>query len=146
MDKLEARSKVCLFIGYPQGMKGGLFYSPQDKKVIVNINSSFLAEDYMENHKPNSKVILEEPYGEIMNPQTSLFIFEQVEEQEHINEEIKPIQKQIVESRHRGKVTRLPAKYMLLGETFLAILAEHDQEPKNYEENQTEMSNYGIRP
>ena len=47
-------------------MKGCLFYSPQDKKVIVSTNATFLEEDYMKNHKPKSKVILEELFGEIV--------------------------------------------------------------------------------
>ena len=34
--KLEPRTEVCLFVGYPKGTRGGLFYSPQDKKVFVS--------------------------------------------------------------------------------------------------------------
>ena len=31
-DKIDLRSEVCMFVGYPKGTRGGLFYSPQDKK------------------------------------------------------------------------------------------------------------------
>ena len=31
-DKLESCTEVRLFIGYPKGTKGGLFYSPKDQK------------------------------------------------------------------------------------------------------------------
>ena len=41
-DKLEPRTEVCIFIGYPRGIKGGLFYNPQDRKVIVSTNAQFL--------------------------------------------------------------------------------------------------------
>ena len=58
--KLESRSEVCLFIGYPKGTRGGLFYSSSEKKVIVSTNAKFLEEDYVKNFKPKSKVILEE--------------------------------------------------------------------------------------
>ena len=58
--KLESRTEVCLFIGYPKGMRGGLFYSSSEKKVIVSTNAKFLEEDYVNNFKPKSKVILEE--------------------------------------------------------------------------------------
>ena len=58
--KLESRTEVCLFIGYPKGSKGGLFYSFPKKKVIVSINAKFFEEDYVNNFKPKSKVILEE--------------------------------------------------------------------------------------
>ena len=30
--KIDLRKEVCLFMGYPKGTRGGLFYSPQDKK------------------------------------------------------------------------------------------------------------------
>ena len=58
--KLESRTEVCLFIGYPKGTRGGLFYSSSEKKVIVSTNAKFLEEDYVNNFKPKSKVILEE--------------------------------------------------------------------------------------
>ena len=58
--KLESRTEVCLFIGYPKGTRGGLFYSSLEKKVIVSTNAKFLEEDYVNNFKPKSKLILEE--------------------------------------------------------------------------------------
>ena len=58
--KLESRTEVCLFIGYPKGTRGGLFYSSSEKKVIVSTNAKFLQEDYVKNFKTKSKVILEE--------------------------------------------------------------------------------------
>ena len=33
--KLEPRSEVCMFVGYPKGTRGGMFYSYQDNKVFV---------------------------------------------------------------------------------------------------------------
>ena len=58
--KLESHTEVCLFIGYPKGTRGGLFNSSLEKKVIVSTNAKFLEEDYVNNFKPKSKVILEE--------------------------------------------------------------------------------------
>ena len=58
--KLEPRTKVCMFVGYPKGTRGGLFYCPSDKKVFVSINVTFLEDDYMTKFKPRSKVVLEE--------------------------------------------------------------------------------------
>ena len=57
---MESRTEGCLFIGYPTGTKGGLFYSSSEKKVIVSTNEKFFEEDYINNFKPKSKVILEE--------------------------------------------------------------------------------------
>ena len=58
--KLESRTEVCLFIGYPKGTRGGFFYSSSYNKVIVSTNAKILEEDYVNNFKPKSKVILEE--------------------------------------------------------------------------------------
>ena len=58
--KLEPRTEVCMFVGYPKGTRGGLFYSPSNKKVLVSTNATFLEYDYMTNFKPRSKVVLEE--------------------------------------------------------------------------------------
>ena len=69
--KLESRTEVCLFVGYPKGTKGGLFYSPKNQKVIVSTNARFLEEDYVMNHKPRSKAILEEVRGEKQEPQST---------------------------------------------------------------------------
>ena len=46
--------------GYPKGTRGVLFYSPQDKKLFVSSNATFLENDYMANFKPRSRVVLEE--------------------------------------------------------------------------------------
>ena len=49
-----------MLIGYPKGTRGGIFYNQKEKKVIVNTHVTFLEEDYMNNFKPKSKVVLEE--------------------------------------------------------------------------------------
>ena len=63
-SKLESRTEVCLFVGYPKGTNGGLFYSPKDQKVIVSTNARFLKENYVMSHKPGSKAIHNEMRGE----------------------------------------------------------------------------------
>ena len=45
--KLEPRTEVCMYVGYPKGTRGGLFYGPSDKKVFVYTNATFLEDDYM---------------------------------------------------------------------------------------------------
>ncbi|XP_019239063.1 PREDICTED: uncharacterized protein LOC109219094 [Nicotiana attenuata] len=69
-DKLEARTDVCVFVGYPKGKKGGLFYCPKEKKVIVSTNAKFLEEDYLMNHVPRSKLVLQE-LSKGVEPQSS---------------------------------------------------------------------------
>ena len=51
---------MCLFVGYPKETRGGFFYNPEDNKVFVSTNATFLEEDYMKEFKPRSKVLLEE--------------------------------------------------------------------------------------
>ena len=41
-SKLEVMTNVCLFVDYPKGTKGYMFYDPQDQKVFVNTNARFL--------------------------------------------------------------------------------------------------------
>ena len=49
-----------MFVGYPKGTRGGLFYSAQENKVFVSTNATFLEYNYMADFKPRSKVVLEE--------------------------------------------------------------------------------------
>ena len=71
--KLEPRIEVCMFVGYPKGTRGGLFYSPSDKKLFVLTNATFLEDDYMINFKPHSNVVLEELHYDhiIKSPSTT---------------------------------------------------------------------------
>ncbi|RVW18790.1 Retrovirus-related Pol polyprotein from transposon TNT 1-94 [Vitis vinifera] len=63
-DKLETKTESCFFIGYPRGTKGGLFYSPKNKKIIVSTNAHYLEEDYIRNHIPKSQLALNELRGD----------------------------------------------------------------------------------
>ncbi|XP_070042986.1 uncharacterized protein [Nicotiana tomentosiformis] len=66
-DKLESRTEVCIFIRYSKGTKGGLFYFPKENKVIVATNAIFLEEDYLMNHIPRSKLVLQELSNGVTN-------------------------------------------------------------------------------
>ena len=57
-DKLEAKTKVCIFLGYSMETKGYLFYNHKDNKVFVNTNAKFLEDDYVNNINPRSKIVL----------------------------------------------------------------------------------------
>lgn len=41
-NKIESRSEVCIFIVYPGKIRGYYFYSPQEEKVFVITNTTFL--------------------------------------------------------------------------------------------------------
>jgi hypothetical protein len=63
-DKLESKTEVCLFVGYPKWTRGYLFYSPKEIKVFVTTNVRFLEEEYVNNNRPKSEVVLEEMVDE----------------------------------------------------------------------------------
>ena len=60
IEKLDSRTEVCLFIGYPKGTRGGIFYNPRDKKVFMSTHATFLENEYMNDFKSRSKLLLEE--------------------------------------------------------------------------------------
>ena len=129
-DKLESRTEVCLFVGYPRGTKGGLFYSPKDQKVFVSTNARFLEEDYVVDHKPKSKIVLEELRGE---GQTQSFIPPVVRE-ETPQETFIDAPMDTPEPRRSGRVIVRPAWYTLLEESYDMIPDEQNTEPCNYNE------------
>ena len=65
MSKLETRSEVCYFIGYPKGTFSSYFYDPREQKVFVSTNAIFLEDGYIMNHKPKGRIDLRETGGEL---------------------------------------------------------------------------------
>ncbi|GJV78280.1 putative RNA-directed DNA polymerase [Tanacetum coccineum] len=59
-DKLEAGSKKCLFIGYPEESFGYLFYKPKDNVVFVARRGVFLEREMISKEDSGSKIDLEE--------------------------------------------------------------------------------------
>ena len=45
-------------------------YNPKDKKVMVTTNAKFLETDFLTNHIPRSKLVLQELSKEITNKST----------------------------------------------------------------------------
>ena len=60
LRKLEPCSRVCLLVGHPKETRGGLFFHPKLKKVFVSKNATFFEEDNTSEHKPCSKIVLNE--------------------------------------------------------------------------------------
>ena len=107
--KLEPHIEVCMFVGYPKGIWGGLFYIPSDKKVFVSKNVTFLEDDYMANFKPHRKVVLEELRSDQIRKSPS------TTDERQSQETIIPIQNILV-PRRSGRVVRLPSCYEHEGE------------------------------
>ena len=60
MDKLDARSVRCYFIGYPKESLGYYFYFPEDHNVIVSRHATFLEEQFIQIGSSGRVVRLEE--------------------------------------------------------------------------------------
>ena len=124
-DKLEVKTKVCTFIGYPKGTKGGLFYDPLDKKVIVSTNAIYLEEEYIMEHKATSRVVLEE----LQKASGS----QPVESEELTHDRVASQSSHIPELlRRSGRTQRAPDRYY--GETFLVDPEFQEDDPTSYEE------------
>ena len=119
-SKLASRTELCIFVGYPKGTKGYIFYSPTDQKTFVSTNARFLEEDYIRNMKPRSRLILEELLGEA--PTTSAVggipapIIERPQEEP-------------TGPRRSGRVVRQPDRYMSYGDAMVAVSDKNDDEP-----------------
>ena len=141
--KLESRTEVCLFIGYPKGTRGGIFYSPKDKKVFVSTHATFFENDYMNNFKPRSKMLIEEMLGhsspiqptrvvKIRREETNPSLSEStrvvnIREEE---EETTDLSQRVVEPRHSGREIRLPKCY----EINITILDMNEDDPTSFKE------------
>jgi len=58
--KLEPRSDMCIFVGYPRETKGYYFYNHQENKVFVARNTVFLEKEFLSKEVSGSIVRLEE--------------------------------------------------------------------------------------
>ena len=124
-EKLEPRTEVCMFVGYPKGTRGGLFYSPLNKKVFVSTNATFLEDDYITNCKPRSKVVLEElRFDQIKkSPSTT--------DERQSQETTIPIQNILV-PRRNGRVVRLPSCHGHEGEVQFLVSVKNQDDPLTY--------------
>ncbi|WBP92221.1 reverse transcriptase domain-containing protein [Kitasatospora cathayae] len=104
--KLEPRTKVCFFVGYPKETRGGLFYSADENKVFVSTNATFLEEDYIGNHKSPSKLLLEEivPSETTNEPTRVVDLPSSSRKRDSSQIHLSP--------RRSGRVSKLPERYL----------------------------------
>ena len=62
--KLKLHSRLCYFVGYPKETRDGIFFNPQETRVFVSKNASFLEEVHIRDHKPLRKLVLSEATDE----------------------------------------------------------------------------------
>ena len=60
LDKLEPKSKKCVFIGYPKETVGYTFYRRSEAKIFVAKNGSFLEKEFLSKEVSGRKADLDE--------------------------------------------------------------------------------------
>ncbi|KAL8483136.1 hypothetical protein ACS0TY_025989 [Phlomoides rotata] len=119
-DKLEPRAELRLFVGYPRGTKGGLFYSPKDKRIVISTHSTFLEDDYMNDRKPRSEITLDEMRGPTPIP--------------IVQEDVPSDTQTQPELRRSGRVVQQPERFMFVGESSDLVPGEDESDPWTYNE------------
>ena len=102
-----------------------MFYSPQDKKVFVSTNASFLENYYMENFKPRSRFVLEELKSDQIRPRPVTITGERNKETTI------PIQ-DVIAPRRSGRVSKQPIHYTEAGEANVVVTDTSDDDPLSY--------------
>ena len=59
-DKLESKTELCRFVGYPKEMIGYYFYRRKAQSIFVTKMVIFLEDEYLLKRDSGSKVVLEE--------------------------------------------------------------------------------------
>ncbi|KAL0445797.1 UNVERIFIED_CONTAM: hypothetical protein Slati_1707600 [Sesamum latifolium] len=70
-DKLDSRSSLCRFIGYPKETAGYYFYDPAEQKVFVSRNAVFLEKGFPSDNQ-RDEVLIEESSGETSSQHHSI--------------------------------------------------------------------------
>ncbi|KAL0420511.1 UNVERIFIED_CONTAM: hypothetical protein Slati_3074000 [Sesamum latifolium] len=69
-DKLDSRSSLCRFIGYPKETAGYYFYDPAEEKIFISRNAVFLEKSFPSDNRHN-EVLLEESSEESQHDSTT---------------------------------------------------------------------------
>ena len=131
-DKLEAKTKVCKFLGYSKETKGYLFYNHNENKVFVSTHAKFLEDDYVNNFDPRNKVVLAK-MNELVNEQP----MDETREDVAILDTPQDITHEMTSTqvpRRSGRIVRPPIRFIGLRETYEAIPEEAESDPYTYEE------------
>ncbi|TYK27941.1 gag/pol protein [Cucumis melo var. makuwa] len=130
--KLEPHSRLCQFFGYPKETRGGLFFDPQENRVFVSTNATFLEEDQMRDHKPRSKLVLNEATDE------STRVVEEVGSSSRVDETTTSSQshpsQSLIMPRRSGRIVSQPNRYLGLTETQIVIPDDGVEDPLSYKQ------------
>jgi hypothetical protein len=126
--KLESKTEVCLFLGCPKGTRGYSFYSPKEMKVFVATNARFLKEEYVNNNRPKSEVILDEMV-DVRETTSSEFFEDEVVVSNTPQITVDETPSSII-PRRSGRIVRALDRF--IGIANVAISDEFDYDPSTY--------------
>ena len=100
-DKLELRTELCKFVGYPKETIGYYFYRPEEQSIFVAKRVIFLKDEYLLRRNSGSKVVLEE----VLDPNTNATSLDE-------NSVPENLQVHTEAPRRTGRVPRQPDRYV----------------------------------
>ena len=125
-DKLDMRSKLCKFVGYPKESIGYYFDDVSEQKVFVSRNATFLEEEFL--YDRNGKIV---ELGEVQEPQVVPSIA--------VDETLTNIGPSKIQPLRRSeRVPRLPSRYTFLLENKEEVLPL-DNNPRSYNEAMSDI-------
>ena len=121
-DKLRPRSVKTYFVGYPQGMYGHYFYSPEEQRIFVAASATFLEKDFLSKPKESRTFDL----SEVQMP----------ESETELEETILPNSNSDIpeEPRRSSRTSHPPDRYigMVEGKDEELVLLLESDEPTTY--------------
>ncbi|KAL0281726.1 UNVERIFIED_CONTAM: Retrovirus-related Pol polyprotein from transposon TNT 1-94 [Sesamum radiatum] len=119
-DKLDSRSSLCRFVGYPKETAGYYFYDPIEQKVFISRNAVFLEKGFPSDNQ-RDEVLIEESSDE--PPHESIASFEYTVHTDGV-----PI------LRRSTRESRVPERY-----GFMGLTSQLDNDPNTYGEAMSDI-------
>ncbi|KAL0439307.1 UNVERIFIED_CONTAM: Retrovirus-related Pol polyprotein from transposon TNT 1-94 [Sesamum latifolium] len=110
-DKLDSRSSLCRFIGYPKEAAGYYFYDPTEQKIFILRNTVFLEKGFPSDSR-RDEVLIEESTEESQHDSTAPF-------ESPVHTDSVPI------LRRSTRESRVPERY-----GFVGLTSQLDDDPK----------------
>ncbi|KAL0463217.1 UNVERIFIED_CONTAM: hypothetical protein Slati_0209300 [Sesamum latifolium] len=119
-DKLDSRSSLCRFIGYPKETAGYYFYDPAEQKIFISRNAVFLEKGFPWDSR-RDEALIEESGEEPQHDNTTSF-----EPTVHTDG--------FSVLRRSTRESRVPERY-----GFVGLTSQCDSDPKTYGEAMSDI-------
>ncbi|KAL0448523.1 UNVERIFIED_CONTAM: hypothetical protein Slati_1408700 [Sesamum latifolium] len=119
-DKLDSRSNLCRFIGYPKETVEYYFYDPVEQKIFVSKNAVFLEKNFPSDSR-RDEVLFEESSEEPQHDNTTSF-------------EPPVLTDAVLVLRRSTRESRVPERY-----GFVGLTSQLDNDPKTYREAMSDI-------